>query len=277
MPVVLQGAGDALVLPGPLLTAAGCAGDVVAFCRQGWAQGLGSVVTRSIALQPQRMRRGAVRETVAGVLYPAAPVTDRMDTVLRRAAPAWPGLATPVIASIHGTTRDEIAALAAELGPLPGVAALELNLLAPAGEPEDARWVEDATEVAVAVAGCPIIVKLSPEGDIAVRVAAAAAGGACAAVVGHGRPAALPGVGDARLAGPAIWPLTLRVIAVAAEAATIGVIACGGVVTEAQARGLLAAGASAVQVGTALLRDPRIAATIAAQLSAFLDPPAAPA
>lgn len=275
MSVTLQGlSGDALLLAGPVLAAAGCAGDPAAFCGAGWAAGLGAVVTRSVALRARRMPSRGVEEAVGGVLYPVEPLADGLDRVLRHAA-SWPGLPAPVIVSVWGESAAELSSLAAELGPLPGVAALELNLVGAAGEPEDARWTARATEAAVAVGGCPVLVKLSMQGDPAARAHAAREGGACAVTLGHGRPAARADGTSALLAGPAIWPQTLGMVLSVVERTSIAVVACGGAATAAQVTGLLAAGASAVQLGSALLRDPRAGARATAAVS-LLDPSAEP-
>jgi dihydroorotate dehydrogenase (NAD+) catalytic subunit len=45
------------------------------------------------------------------------------------------------------------------------------------------------------------------------------------------------------------------------------VVGCGGITTAADARSFLAAGAVAVQVGTALLHDPTTAARLVADLA----------
>jgi dihydroorotate dehydrogenase (NAD+) catalytic subunit len=93
--------------------------------------------------------------------------------------------------------------------------------------------------------------------------------GADAVVVGNALPAAMPDGRPAGLSGPAIRPLALRCVTeVCAALPGAPVVGAGGIRDEADARSFLAAGAAAVQVGTALLHDP----TTAARLAAALDP-----
>jgi dihydroorotate dehydrogenase (NAD+) catalytic subunit len=92
--------------------------------------------------------------------------------------------------------------------------------------------------------------------------------GADAVVVGNALPAAMPDGRPGGLSGPAVRPLALRcVAAVAAALPDTPVIGCGGILDAAHARVFLAAGACAVQVGTALFHDPTAAHRIAHALS----------
>ncbi|MGH9640750.1 MAG: nitronate monooxygenase, partial [Bryobacteraceae bacterium] len=73
------------------------------------------------------------------------------------------------------------------------------------------------------------------------------------------------------LSGPAVKPLAVRMVSQAAEAVKIPVIGMGGIFTGEDAAEFLAAGASAVEVGTATFVDPRAPLRIAAQLGRFLE------
>jgi dihydroorotate dehydrogenase (NAD+) catalytic subunit len=113
----------------------------------------------------------------------------------------------------------------------------------------------------------PLLAKVAADQDTVAEVAQAAAkAGADAVVVGHGPPGLtidegtlLPRLGraPARLTGPALLPITLRCVwTVHAALPDVPVVACGGVRTSTDAVAALAAGASAVQVGAAVLHDP---------------------
>ena len=123
------------------------------------------------------------------------------------------------------------------------------------------------TERARAATDLPIVVKLTPGPDIAKVARAVADAGADALTVGGGVPAAAfdgraghsrLGSSAAMLSGPAILPIALRAVAEASAKARVPVIGCGGVTTLADVLDMLAAGASAVQVGTAALADPAL-------------------
>ena len=83
---------------------------------------------------------------------------------------------------------------------------------------------------------------------------------------GRGRPSRRGSPGG-RLVGPATFPVVLALIARLARAAPLPLIACGGVNGANAARAYLAAGAAAVQVGSAHLAQPDAAEVICAALS----------
>jgi dihydroorotate dehydrogenase (NAD+) catalytic subunit len=118
----------------------------------------------------------------------------------------------------------------------------------------------------------PLIVKLPGHApDLLALARAAVESGADALALIDGLPAAAPGA-DGKLAygllcGPAIRPLALALVATVCAAVEVPVIGMGGVGSAADARAMLAAGATAVGLGTALLADLRAAARIAADLA----------
>jgi dihydroorotate dehydrogenase (NAD+) catalytic subunit len=63
-----------------------------------------------------------------------------------------------------------------------------------------------------------------------------------------------------------VRPLALRAVAAVCAAVGVPVIGCGGVVAAPDAQALLAVGARAVALDTALLNDQRAAARIGATL-----------
>jgi dihydroorotate dehydrogenase (NAD+) catalytic subunit len=97
--------------------------------------------------------------------------------------------------------------------------------------------------------------------------------GAAAVVVGNALPAAMPDGRQAGLSGPAIRPLALRCVTeVRAGLPDAQIVGVGGIVTADDVRTFLAAGATAVQIGTALLHDPTAAARLVADLQPDTDP-----
>jgi len=78
------------------------------------------------------------------------------------------------------------------------------------------------------------------------------------------------GAGFGGLSGPAIKPIALRLVCQAARAVKIPVVGLGGIATGADAAEFLIAGATAVQVGTAIFCDPRAPLRIAGELGKFL-------
>jgi dihydroorotate dehydrogenase (NAD+) catalytic subunit len=69
------------------------------------------------------------------------------------------------------------------------------------------------------------------------------------------------------LSGPAIKPITLRLVWEAKKAVTIPIIGLGGIETVEDVLDYLSVGASAVQVGTASFTDPRVSEHLASTLT----------
>jgi dihydroorotate dehydrogenase (NAD+) catalytic subunit len=170
-----------------------------------------------------------------------------------------------VVVSIAGSSLGEYAELARRLSRAPGLAAIEVAV---AGEPFQAASVVGAVQRDLP-RGLPVLAKLRPDLVRVVETARAVLdAGAAALVVGDAQPAALPDGRPAGLSGPAIRPVALRcVLEVRAALPEAEIVGCGGIVTTDDARSFLAAGAVAVQIGTALLHDPTTAARIAAELT----------
>jgi len=156
------------------------------------------------------------------------------------------------------------------------VAAIEVNLSspdAPATGVFDVREPFHAASVVAAVhrdlpRGMPVLAKLRTD---VVRVVESARtvleAGAAAVVVGNALPAAMPDGRQAGLSGPAVRPLALRCVTeVRAGLPDAQIVGVGGIVTADDVRTFLAAGATAVQIGTALLHDPTAAARIVTDL-----------
>lgn len=252
-----------MVLRSRVLVAAGALGDLTA-ARHEWLAGVDAAITRSVGVHaagaPSR-----VEECAAGLLTARPYAVQSLDRALRVAQPAWARLPVPVIVSLWAESAAEIATLAHEIAPLPNVVALELNLLSADGSAEGAALVARATESA-AVAGLPVIVKLSPFGDLAACARSAASAGASLLDLGHCWPAVLADGSPAFVCGPTVAPQLAYALQQAIASVELPIVASGGVAMVAGARRLLDAGAAAVAIGAALLRDPSTAARIASEL-----------
>ena len=135
-----------------------------------------------------------------------------------------------------------------------------------------------AAGAALAPTGLPLWAKLSPNvtdlTEIAGAAVAAGAEGltlvntlmglALDPVTGHARL----GAGGGGLSGPALHPVAVRAVYECRQALPeVPIVGVGGVVTGEDAAELLAAGADAVQVGTATFADPRAPARVLAELT----------
>ena len=127
----------------------------------------------------------------------------------------------------------------------------------------------------------PLIVKLTPNtADPAAVAAAAEEGGADAvSLINTLKATAVDpvtmrpwlGAGSGGLSGPAVRAVALDQVRRVAATVSIPVIGMGGIETGEDALAFLAAGATAVAVGTASFRDPAAASRIRAELVAELE------
>jgi dihydroorotate dehydrogenase (NAD+) catalytic subunit len=263
---------DGLRLRSPILIAAGALGYGVEYARTVAFDAIGGLVTRTTSLRPHRSPAlPRLIETPAGLLYVGGDTNPGLRAVAQRYAPQWEGWGMPVLVSVGGAGAEQCADAAAQLGEVVGVAGAEFSL---------ARFMEspaEAVRLVRAATSLPLLVKLPLDApDLSALAQQAADAGADALVVA-GPPRGLwidPASGvrvEGWLCGPALLPLALRAVAAVAAAVAVPVVGGGGVSTAQAARQMLAAGATAVSIGAALLANPRLASDIAAELAA--DPP----
>jgi dihydroorotate dehydrogenase (NAD+) catalytic subunit len=214
--------------------------------------------------------------------------------ILERAGREAGGAAIPLVVSVMGFSRDELASLVAAAGERDEVAMIELNVSCPNVETGLVMGADPA-ETAMAVervrpeTGKPLIVKLTPNATDPASVAKAAedAGADAVSLVNTLKGMALhPQTGEPWLggrtggvSGPAVRAIALEQVASVAARVEIPVIGMGGIASGRHAADFMAAGASAVAVGTENFRDPAAGLRIAAELAdlSLTDPEPAPA
>lgn len=235
---------------------------------------LGAAVTPTYALRRQWFPPAALREVTGGVILSGVPPVEALVPALRRHAHGWAASATPVVVSLLADATGGAPAAAAHLEGVAGPVAIEL-CFAYAADEEGAllaagtRLVRETVRDVGHVCRLPVIVKLPAGLDPAATLGACASGGAVAAVIAGGVP-----VDGGYLCGPAAFPFALALVRRLAAGAPLPLIACGGVATAAHAREYLAAGAVAVQVGSAHLANPRASVDVALALAGSHPPPA---
>jgi dihydroorotate dehydrogenase (NAD+) catalytic subunit len=262
------------------MVAAGCGGtgrELEPFAGPGGLDGL-DFVTRSITLDARAGGLGPrVVEVPGGLVNAVSLPNPGLEHFLATELPWLVRAGARVFVSIAGATMGEYADLARRLSRAPGVAGLEVNVGAPdevgAGLFEVREPYHSASVIAAVrrefPADRPVLAKLRPDVSRIVEGARSChEAGATAVVIGNAVPAALPDGRAGGLSGPGIAPITLRCVAVVRDALPdVPTIGCGGVHDPTSARAYLQAGASAVQVGTALLHDPTTVARLRADLS----------
>ena len=227
-----------------------------------------------------------IAESAAGMLNAVGLQNPGMEAVLREEVPNIAKIFHgPVIANVCGFSLEEYAENCRMLEDAEQVRILEVNISCPnvhaggknfGSDPESAAAVTRAVRAAT---NKPIFLKLSPNVTDIAEIARACAGegadGLCLINTLLGmridlntkRPLLANRTGG--LSGPAVFPVALRMVWDVYEAVpNLPIIGCGGVDSAETAAEMMLAGASAVEVGAANLRDPWACKTIIESLPA---------
>jgi dihydroorotate dehydrogenase (NAD+) catalytic subunit len=199
--------------------------------------------------------------------------------------PSLAELPVPLVVSVMGTSHHDFAHLVEGVASRTEVAALELNVSCPNVEsgliigqqPEETLALTQALRPLTTK---PLIVKLTPNVAEPAAVARAAEEGGAdavslvntlgAAAIDPATLAPCLGAGRGGLSGPAIRPFAVGQVRDVAAAVSLPTIGMGGIESGADALQFLAAGATAVAVGTANFRDPLAAKRVRSELEAAL-------
>jgi dihydroorotate dehydrogenase (NAD+) catalytic subunit len=206
-----------------------------------------------------------IAETEHGMLNSIGLQGPGIDAFVADHLPRLAALGTTLWVSVGGFSADDFRRCCAELDGDERVAAIELNLSCPNVE----EAPETASELVAAARGATsktLYAKLSPaQWDVAAAGRAVVAAGADGlSLVNTIRGLAVdPATMRPRLArsvggysGPALKPIALACVNACAEAVDVPIVGMGGVWSGLDALELVAAGASAVALGTVLFADP---------------------
>ena len=257
-----------LRLRNPTMNAAGVLGISMPLLKRVYEGGAGAVVTKSLGPAPRSGHLNPTLISVEGGVLNAMGLPNPGADYYVEAIRALKGAGIPVVASFFGASIEEFRDVAVILSDS-GADALEVNVSCPNVEEElgmlgaDCLNTEKVTAAVKEVSKPPVFVKLSPNvTDIAEIARAAERGGADAITavntlkgiavdVDFRRPVLTNVTGG--LSGPAIKPVALRCVWEVSKAVDIPVIGCGGISDWRDAVEYLLCGASAVEVGTAVM------------------------
>ncbi len=261
-------------LGNPVIAASGTFGYGEEFERFADLRRIGGIAVKGTSARPiDGNPPPRLHPTPSGMLNSIGLENVGVDAFIRDKMPFLRQAGSAVIVNVFGFTEDEYAEVVDKLNTCDGIAAYELNISCPNtrhgsmvfGQSPDSTF--QLTKMLKARSRRPVIVKLSPNvTDIVDLARAAEAGGADALTVANTflamaidtdtfKPRIYTITGG--LSGPAIRPITLRMVYQCARAVKIPIIGLGGIVSVEDAVEYFLAGASAIQVGTANFYDPR--------------------
>ena len=276
-------------LPNPVMTASGTAGVGGELGAYFDLADLGAVVVKSLSPYSWPGNRAPrVHQTVGGMINAVGLQNPGVEAWRRDVLPALAQSGARIVASIWGRSIDDYRA-AAELlaGVGPEVVAVEVNVSCPNVEDRHSMFAHapesvHAAMLATEACGLARWAKLSPNVTDLVSIAGAAVDGGAEAltlvntvmglVIDPETMRPVLGNGGGGLSGPAMRPVAVRsVYEVHRHLPNVPIVGVGGIATAAHAVEFLAAGASAIQVGTATFVDPRASILIREGLAVWCD------
>jgi dihydroorotate dehydrogenase (NAD+) catalytic subunit len=254
-------------LGNPTMLAAGVLDETGRTMAEVARAGAGAVVTKSVGKEARQGHTNpCIVEFDTGLLNAMGLPNPGIEAYRTEIAEARKG-GVPVIGSVFGGTEEEIAEMAI-LMQAAGADAIELNLSCPHAKGYGAEvgstpeTVESVCLAAKAGLKVPMLAKLTPNTSSISKLAAAAERGGADAIVAINTVKAMTISPEARLpilanrfgglSGPAIRPIGVRCVYEVYDAVDIPVVGVGGIVTSRDALEYIMAGASAVQIGTAV-------------------------
>ncbi len=276
--------------PSPVFTASGCAAAGQELSQFVDLTKLGAVVTKSIMAKPRSGRATPrMAETPSGMVNSIGLQGPGIDVFLDKDLAWLEAKGARTVVSIAGGSVDEYVELARKLRGRPGMSMLEVNISCPNVEDRGQVFACDPDAAAAVIHAVkrnsapeiPVFAKLSPDVTDIVAIARACvnAGASGLSMINTLlglvidtttlRPV-LAGV-TGGLSGPAIRPVAVRCVwQVHAAMPEVPILGMGGIRTGLDALQFLAAGASAVSVGTVVFNDPTAPSRIHAELAAAL-------
>lgn len=274
-------------LNNPVITASGTFGFGREYSEFYPLSRLGGISCKGITLEERQGNPPPrIAETPSGMLNAVGLQNPGVDHFIEHDLPWLKQQGTAIIANIAGNTPEEYCAMAEKLSES-DVDLIEMNISCPNVKHGGVQFgtscesVESITRQVRRYCTKPLMVKLSPNvADIVTIAKAAESEGADALSlintltgmridVNTRRPIIRNNTGG--LSGPAVFPVAVRMVWQVSGAVTIPVVGMGGISTWQDAVEMMIAGASAIQIGTALFADPYAPLKITEGLERYLE------
>jgi dihydroorotate dehydrogenase (NAD+) catalytic subunit len=276
-------------LDNPIIPASGTFGYGKEFSELYDLDVLGSISFKGTTLQP---REGnplpRIAEAPSGMINSVGLQNPGIAAVIREELPQLrQRFHKPVMANISGFSVEEYVESCERLDQIEQVGWLEVNISCPnvhgggmsfGTDPKQAAAVTSAVR---AVTRKPVIMKLTPNVTDIAEIARACEGAGADGLslintvtamridLRTRRPVLANVTGG--LSGPAVFPIALRAVWQVYQAVSIPLIGLGGISSAEDVIEMMLAGATAVEIGAANLRDPLICPKIIAALPEAMD------
>ncbi len=274
-----------LKLNNPVMPASGTFGEETSYFID--FNKLGALVPKSITLHPREGNKPPrVVETPSGLINAVGIQNDGIHHFIKNILPFYEKSTSPIIVSVSGYSSQEFVEMINLLNPLDSVKGIELNISCPnlaAGGKSFGMSCEDTYSIIETVrkhTDKPIIAKLTPNvGDISsIALSAQEAGADAVSLTNTFTAMAIdinskkPKLGNTigGLSGPAIKPISLRMVWEVANKVNIPIIGIGGITNWEDAVEFILAGASAVQVGTYSFTNPNTMLEVIEGIESYL-------
>lgn len=273
--------------PNPVIAASGTYGNGECYTDLYPLSKLGGVSCKGMTIEPKLGNPPPrIAETYSGILNSVGLQNIGVHGFIEYYLPTLKEEGNVIIANVAGATVDDYIA-AAEALDASDIDMIELNISCPNVRQGGASWgvsCEGAAAVTSAVRRAtkkPLIVKLTPNVTDITSIAKAveAEGADCISLINtllgmridikSRRPILRNNMGG--LSGPAVFPVAVRMVWQCYKAVNIPIIGMGGVSTWEDAIEMMLAGASAVQMGTAIFTDPYAPLKVIEGIEEFMD------
>ena len=279
----------ALRLRNPILAASGTFGYGLEFAHLVDLNRLGGFVTKGLSKEPiEGAPAPRLYPTPSGMLNAVGLQNVGVRAFVAEKLPVLRKFDTAAIANVFGYCLEDYVEVIRILEDAEGLAAYELNISCPNVKRGGMQFGSDPAQVSEVVGAArkaaskrALWVKLSPlVTNIALIARSAEEAGSDALTVANTYPAmALDyrtgksrlGSPTGGLSGPAIKPITLRLVWETRKAVKTPIIGLGGIETAEDVLDYLSVGASAVQVGTASFADPKASERLVGGLTKVLE------
>src|SRR5262245_50543384 len=273
-----------LELKNPILTASGTFGYGLEFTEFVDLARIGGLCTKGLSLRPHAGNvPPRICETPAGMLNAIGLQNVGVETFVKEKLPRLRELGATTIANVWGDAEEDYVTVVEALEGAAGITAIELNISCPNVEKGGMLFGNSPSATSSLVTRVrratkrPLVVKLSPNAPDLVESARAASDSGADVLslintfVGMAidpetaKPRLSFGTGG--LSGPAIKPIAVRMVYQVARALPkVPLIGIGGISELPDVLEFLAAGAAAVQVGTANFKDPGVSGRLVREL-----------